>query len=182
MSNSCHMRCGHALRWARGCLVRGGLIVGEVGRGGMRVAVGVKTRRKQQNRKRSNHKTKPQRLSLDKCISMYHLATTYFHSSVVKFQFRHGKRPGDLRGLLGLLMLLCVECKNRNTGRYYPACHSSPRGLLCVCSAYTPPWSRRRLRGTVPHGVMWVALCLKSPSLRQCGHSRAKFLLREQIP
>lgn len=67
-----------------------------------------------------NHKTKLQRLSFDKYISMYHLATTYFHSSVVKFQFRHGKRPGNLQCLVGFLMLLYVECKNRNKGKVLP--------------------------------------------------------------
>lgn len=25
-----------------------------------------------------------------------------------------------------------------DTGRYYPACHSHPLGLLCVCPVYTP--------------------------------------------
>lgn len=97
-------------------------------------------------------------------------------------------RPSDR--CCGFLLPLHIKSKNRgkglksnplksDTGRYYPACHSHPSGLLCVCPACTP---RARGKGSVAPchtALVWVAFCLKSPSMR---HLLAKFLLREQKP
>lgn len=98
MSNSCHMQYGRALRWAWGCLMRSSLIYwereGEQGEGGERDKT---EKRKEQNRERSKSQTKQQQwLTLDKCIRLFNLATTYFQSSVFKFLcvcvcVRHGK-------------------------------------------------------------------------------------------
>lgn len=115
------------------------------------------------------------------------------------YPVRRARSPWEAKGRIssplsdrycGFLLPLHIKSKNRgkglksnplksDTGRYYPACHSHPSGLLCVCPACTP---RARGKGSVAPchtALVWVAFCLKSPSMR---HLLAKFLLREQNP
>jgi len=83
----------------------------------------------------------------------------------------------------------CVECKNRWEGFWnlmlwnpiqegitlvVTLTRGSPLYLSCVHA----PRSRPGLCGTMPHGVVWVAVCLKSLSMRRHGYLLARFLLQ----
>lgn len=136
--------------------------------------------------------TKRRQMALDKSICFNPAKNIYIQSGVHALP---GKAKGRISSPLsdrycGFLLPLHIKSKNRgkglksnplksDTGRYYPACHSHPSGLLCVCPACTP---RARGKGSVAPchtALVWVAFCLKSPSMR---HLLAKFLLREQNP
>lgn len=99
------------------------------------------------------------------------------------YPVRRARSPWDGKGRISsplsdrycvFLLPLHIKSKNRgkglksnplksDTGRYYPACHSHPSGLLCVCPACTPPRSRQGLCGTMPHGLSVGGVLFEEP-------------------